>query len=312
MITRCLWRWRWVSSSMPNKVGAIGCCAAAGCAPAPGARRVTPVSAPDPAIASGRHPRGASRCAGSSRGSVTPCGPDAPGTRANSCEPESPCDSDAAAIFSAGTSLPALFPVDSGAGISSAAGVSGSGTSPATGSSASAVRPAAGSAGISAGSATPPAGSCPSAGTESCTDSATVSAAAVSQSEKAAPGSATGRPAWGAMNPDSGSRPGSGERRQFGFRHGQRLDRKHFAQVKADRDLRREGFLPDGIGRSGCLLRTETHGLVECPQFIECEIPLEGADLLGLIPAFNNFRELAQFAPHVFQIHNPHTFCLQR
>ena len=30
---------------MPNKVGAIGCCAAAGCAPAPGARRVTPVSA---------------------------------------------------------------------------------------------------------------------------------------------------------------------------------------------------------------------------------------------------------------------------
>ena len=78
MITRCLWRWRWVSSSMPNKVGAIGCCAAAGCAPAPGARRVTPVSAPDPAIASGSGiPEGASRCAGSSRGSVTPCGPDA-------------------------------------------------------------------------------------------------------------------------------------------------------------------------------------------------------------------------------------------
>ena len=126
------------------------------------------------------------------------------------------------------------------------------------------------------------------------------------------PGLRHGQTGLGRNEPGFGFRPGSGERRQFGFRHGQRLDRKHFAQVKADRDLRRDGLLPDGIGRSGFLLRTETHSLVECPQFIECEIPLEGADLLGGIPAFNNFRELAQFAPHVFQIHNPHTFCLQR
>ena len=45
---------------------------------------------------------------------------------------------------------------------------------------------------------------------------------------------------------------------------------------------------------------------------VEHQIPFEGRSLLRGVPIVYDFRELLQFAPHVFQIHDPYTFCPQR
>ncbi len=112
----------------------------------------------------------------------------------------------------------------------------------------------------------PPAGSCPSAGTESSTDSATVSATAVSQSGKSAPDSATGRPARGAMNPDSGSRPDP----ESDGNSGSATDSDSIESTSP-----RSKLTGISVGKGSCpeasavrfRCRTETHGLVECAYF---------------------------------------------